>query len=74
MAVVKPLKKCPFCCEPIAADATRCKHCQADLTGNAKSKSGRWREYNNFRVGFLSGILFSILLALLIWINARWGF
>ncbi len=74
MVVVKPLKKCPLCCEPIAADAIRCKHCQADLTDKAQSRTGRLSQYNNFRVGFLSGILFSILLALLLWVNAHWGF
>jgi predicted amidophosphoribosyltransferase len=73
MVVVKPLKKCPYCREPIAAEATRCKHCQADLTDKPKSRSGRWREYDNFRVGFLTGVLFSILLALLILANIRWG-
>jgi len=66
MAVVKQLTKCPYCLEPIAAGATRCKHCQADLTAN-KKKSGVLKGLDNFRTGFLTGVLFSLLLAVLAW-------
>lgn len=28
-------RKCPFCMEPVAAQAIRCKHCQADISSTA---------------------------------------
>jgi large conductance mechanosensitive channel len=27
------VRKCPFCLEPVADDATRCPHCTSDITG-----------------------------------------
>ena len=31
-------KKCPFCAESVKVEATKCRHCQSDLTApNAKS-------------------------------------
>ena len=65
MSVAKQLSVCPFCKEPIAAGATRCKHCQADLAKPDIAKKSRFAKYNNFRFGFLVGILFSIVLVLL---------
>ena len=60
------MKKCPFCKEPIAASATRCKHCQADLEGSLGPKGETWfSKLNSFRVGFVCGVLFSLLLAIL---------
>jgi tetratricopeptide (TPR) repeat protein len=29
---------CPYCCEPIRRQASRCKHCHADLSGPAANK------------------------------------
>jgi len=64
MAVVKEISQCPFCKEPIANGAVRCKHCHADLKPNTQKKS--WlAKYNNFRVGFLSGILFTLIISIL---------
>ena len=64
MSVVKEAVKCPFCKEPIAVGAVRCKHCHADLKP-AQAKKPLLSKYNNFRVGFLSGILFTIIIILL---------
>jgi hypothetical protein len=69
MAVVKELIKCPFCFEPINAKATRCKHCHADLTGGSARKKSPADRYNNFRFGFLVGVLFSIIMAILIYLQ-----
>ncbi|HOP07839.1 MAG TPA: hypothetical protein PLF13_11185 [candidate division Zixibacteria bacterium] len=68
MVVVKQLTKCPFCLEPIAAGATRCKHCQADLSSNRKKKAFIYK-LNTFRTGFLTGVLFSLLLVIIIWFH-----
>ena len=74
MVVSKPMKKCPFCLEPIAVAASRCKHCQADLTGDKKTKSGSaFASINNFRVGFISGVLFALILAILAYGHFNWG-
>ncbi|CAB5577554.1 Uncharacterised protein [Pseudomonas putida] len=32
-------KLCPFCAEPIKAEAIRCKHCQADLSQSSAAQS-----------------------------------
>jgi len=72
MSVAKQLQKCPFCLEPIIAGATRCKHCQADLTAGGKKKSSRLARLQTFRVGFLTGILFSLILVVLIWAHFYW--
>ena len=64
MSLAKSTQKCPYCKETIAAGASRCKHCHADL----KKPAGRWpwlTHLNNFRAGFLGGIAFSIVLFLL---------
>ncbi len=71
MSVAKQLQKCPFCLEPIVAGATRCKHCQADLS-EAGRKNPRLAKYQTFRVGFLSGLLFSLILALLLYAHFIW--
>lgn len=68
MTLAKQLTTCPYCKEVIAGGATRCKHCQADLakTDAGKTKS-RFAAYNTFRMGFLTGVIFSIVLAVLAW-------
>jgi len=72
MTLAKQSATCPYCREVIAAGATRCKHCQADLAkaGTAKNKS-RFASYNTFRMGFLAGVLFSIVLAILAYFQFR---
>ncbi len=54
------------------AGATRCKHCQADLKAKSNRKS-LLGKYKTFRVGFLAGILFSVLVWLLIWAHFNWN-
>ncbi len=66
MTLAKQTAICPFCKEIIASGATRCKHCQADLAkANAEKKKSRFAALNTFRMGFLTGVLFSIVLAIL---------
>ncbi len=72
MSVAKQLQKCPFCFEPIMAGATRCKHCQADLSEAGQKKKSHLAKYQTFRVGFLSGLLFSLILALLLYAHFVW--
>jgi hypothetical protein len=69
MTVVKETIKCPYCYEPINARATRCKHCHADLAATAsKGKSGL-RQYSTFRMGFLLGVLFSLIMGVLVYLQ-----
>lgn len=66
MTVAKQTITCPFCKEPIIAGATRCKHCQSDLTkADAAKNKSRFAKYNTFRIGFLVGILFTIIMVIL---------
>ena len=64
MTVTKMSQKCPYCKETISAGATRCKHCHADLTAKTK-KSSALAQLNNFRTGFLCGVLFALILGVL---------
>jgi hypothetical protein len=65
MSVAKTMSVCPFCKEPIATGATRCKHCQSDLAPAAKKKKSLFATYNTFRFGFLVGVLFTIAVGIL---------
>ena len=58
MTVARKLTKCPYCRETIAEKATRCKHCHADLS---KKKKKLFVHLDNFRIGFLTGILFTLI-------------
>ena len=64
-------KKCPKCKEAVNAAAIRCKHCHAEI-GTAKKKS-LWSGQNTFRLGFLSGILFALIVVLLIYWQVSLG-
>jgi hypothetical protein len=64
MSVAKTLDKCPFCREPIMPGAVRCKHCHADLK-TVVSKRSPLAGLNTFRTGFLGGIVFCLILAVL---------
>ena len=64
MSVVKQTTVCPYCKEQIAAGATRCKHCQAEL-GKPEAKKSWFAKYNTFRMGFLTGVLFTVVLIVL---------
>lgn len=65
MSVVKTSASCPYCREPIHPAATKCKHCQSDLTQTQKKKGSLFAKYNTFRYGFAGGVLFSVVLIIL---------
>ncbi|MBI5265797.1 MAG: hypothetical protein HY851_01055 [candidate division Zixibacteria bacterium] len=64
MSVAKQTTVCPYCKEQIAAGASKCKHCQSELN-KVDSKKSRFAKYNTFRNGFLTGVLFTIVLIIL---------
>ena len=66
MTVAKATARCPYCREPIQPGATRCKHCHAELETSNKRTNPLTR-LNTFRTGFLSGVLFSIIVAILLY-------
>jgi hypothetical protein len=69
MTVAKPLTPCPYCREPIRAGATRCRYCHADLTSYHKAKKSFLSRYNDFRHGFLAGVLFVLVILVLIYLQ-----
>lgn len=74
MSVAHQMVRCPYCREPIAAGAVRCKHCQSDLgTKVEKQKSGYLAKLNNFRAGFLCGVLFCLIMAVLVYFQFYGG-
>ncbi len=68
MAVVQSTRNCPECREKIKIGATRCKHCGAEV-GKTKSKSGLVRRFDTFRIGFLSGVVFTSALVILVYLH-----
>ena len=66
MSVINKIEKCPFCKEKIQTGAVRCKHCHADLS-QKKKKNSYLTKLNNFRTGFLTGILFMLVIVVLIY-------
>ena len=73
MSLAKEIAKCPYCKEPIAAGAIRCKHCHADLVKRDDKKGSRLAKYDTFRIGFLCGIVFAIVIFVLGYIQFFWG-
>lgn len=71
MTVAKLMVKCPFCREPIIAGATKCKHCQSDLSGVSSPKNSLFSKLNTFRSGFLTGILFTLALTVLMYLHCN---
>jgi hypothetical protein len=67
MSLAKESSRCPYCREPIAVGAVRCKHCHADLAGSGSKRKSPLDGLNTFRTGFLSGILFCLVITLLIY-------
>jgi hypothetical protein len=50
---------------PGTADATKCKHCHSEIP--VKRKTHLLAKYNTFRVGFLLGTLFTLIMAILVY-------
>jgi hypothetical protein len=69
MSIAKSTERCPFCKEPILSGAIRCKHCHADLKPVGEKKKSRLARLNTFRAGFIGGLLFSIALAVLYYLQ-----
>ena len=67
MTVAKETRRCPYCRETIAATASRCKHCHADLDDMPRKRPAFLKKVNTFRIGFLCGILFTLLMTILIY-------
>ena len=69
MSVAKSMTTCPCCKEPIATGATKCKHCQSDLASISKKKKSFFARFDTFRLGFATGIVFTIMVGVLIYIQ-----
>lgn len=65
MSVAKPTGTCPYCKETIHPAATKCKHCQSDLSAVKKQKTSVVAKYNTFRYGFATGCAFTVALLIL---------
>jgi len=71
MTVAKPTTKCPFCKETIMAGATKCKHCQSDLSEVLSRKKSFFSRFNTFRNGFIVGVLLTLTLVILLYLQCR---
>ncbi len=67
MSVAKAAGTCPYCKEQINAAATKCKHCQSDLSDYRKKKPSLLSRYNTFKIGFITGVCFAVALGILIY-------
>ena len=65
MTLAKEMTRCPLCREPIMAGASRCRHCHADLAGASAKKKSYFSKIDDFRHGFLTGILFTLIIVAL---------
>ncbi len=69
MSLAKTTGACPYCKEPIHPQAVKCKHCQSDLTAAKKQKRSYFARFNNFRSGFLAGVLFTLVMGILLYVQ-----
>lgn len=65
MAVAKVMTRCPFCKEPVVSGASICKHCRSELPVEKKGRFRPFSRLNTFRTGFLSGVVFALILVIL---------
>ncbi len=70
MSVAREKSKCPLCLEIINTGAKRCPHCHAELS--PAGARGWFSRYNNFRVGFLTGTCFALVLITLLYGHFFW--
>jgi hypothetical protein len=73
MSLAKETTKCPYCKEPIAEGAIRCKHCHADLVKRDAKTGSRLARLNTFRIGFLCGIVFTVVIFVLVYLQFSGG-
>jgi hypothetical protein len=73
MSVAKISATCPFCKESIMEGATKCKHCQSDLTELKRKKRSYFSRYNTFKHGFVFGATLVIVLGLVIYFRFFFG-
>jgi len=69
MSLAKQKIKCPYCHEAINAGSTKCKHCLSELPKKESRFKTILNRYNTFRMGFLTGVLFTIILGLIIYLQ-----
>jgi hypothetical protein len=74
MSLAKTTSVCPFCKEVIADGATKCKHCQSDLSELKRKKKSYFSRYNTFKFGFYTGALGVLLLGLAVYVYFRFFF
>lgn len=67
MSLAKTTATCPFCKEVIHPQAVKCKHCQSELVSAKKQKESFLAQYNTFRYGFLGGVIFAVVMAVLLY-------
>ncbi len=67
MSVAKVSATCPFCKESILEGATKCKHCQSDLSELKRKKKSYFARFNTFKFGFLFGLILVTVLELVIY-------
>ena len=56
--------KCPFCLERIPEEAKKCKYCHSEIPPKKKSL---FAKFKTFRVGFLLGTLFTLIMAIIVY-------
>lgn len=67
MAVLETTRACPECRERIKIGATRCKYCGAEISPKKQAGRPLSKRVNNFRFGFITGVLFTAVLVVLIY-------
>jgi len=68
MSIATKTARCPYCKEVISPEATKCRYCHSELTGSKKGRSP-FAQYNTFRTGFLTGVAFTLVLLVLVYLQ-----